>query len=128
MSGAPSNGEDVGRRAGRHLWLGTVVGIVAGALIGWLIGSIAFEGARAIWGSVVASAIFMGGVGAFIGGISSLEPPRPGRELSSSAVDPLSNAARKGPQDGDGLVVEEPLERTEGGSSGGGGGAEGRSG
>ena len=127
MSGAPGNGEDVGRRAGRHLWLGAVVGIVAGALIGWLIGSIAFEGARAIWGSMVAGAIFMGGVGAFIGGISSLEPPRPGRELSSSAADPVSNAAPKGREDADALVVEEPLDRTQG-STREGGGAEGRSG
>ena len=127
MSGAPRNGEGVGRRAGRHLWLGAVAGIVAGALIGWLIGSIAFEGARAIWGSMVAGAIFMGGVGAFIGGISSLEPPRPGRELSSSAADPVSNAAPKGREDADALVVEEPLDRTQG-STREGGGAEGRSG
>jgi hypothetical protein len=127
MSGAPRNGEDVGRRAGRHLWLGAVVGVVAGALVGWLIGSIAFEGSRAIWGSVVAGAIFIGGVGAFIGGISSLEPPRPGRELSSSAVDPVSNAGPKGREDGDALVVEEPLDRTQD-SSREVGGAEGRSG
>jgi hypothetical protein len=125
MSGAPGSGKDVGRRAGRHLWLGAVVGIVAGALIGWLIGSIAFEGARAIWGSVVAGAIFIGGVGAFIGGISSLEPPRPGRELSSSAADPVSNAARTGSED-DALVVEEPIDRKQG-SSREGGGDEGRS-
>jgi hypothetical protein len=125
MSGAPGSGKDVGRRAGRHLWLGAVVGIVAGALIGWLIGSIAFEGARAIWGSVVAGAIFIGGVGAFIGGISSLEPPRPGRELSSSAADPVSNAARTGSED-DALVVEEPIDRKQG-SSREGSGDEGRS-
>ena len=123
MSGAP--GEGVGRRAGLHLWLGAVVGIVAGALIGWLIGSIAFEGARAVWGSVVAGAIFGGGVGAFIGGISSLEPPRPDRELSSSAADPVSNAAPKGRED-DALVVEEPLDRPESPTREG-GGTEGRS-
>jgi hypothetical protein len=127
MSGAPGDGEDVGRRAGRHLWLGAVVGIVAGALVGWLIGSVAFEGDRAIWGSVVAGAIFMGGVGAFIGGISSLEAPRPGRELSSSAADPVSNPAPKGREDRDALVVEEPLDRTQG-STREGGRAEGRSG
>jgi hypothetical protein len=125
MSGAPGSGKDVGRSAGRHLWLGAVVGIVAGALIGWLIGSIAFEGARAIWGSVVAGAIFIGGVGAFIGGISSLEPPRPGRELSSSAADPVSDAARTRSED-DALVVEEPIDRQQG-SSREGGGDEGRS-
>jgi hypothetical protein len=124
MSGASGNGEGVGRRAGRHLWLGAVMGIVAGALIGWLIGSIAFEGARAIWGSVVAGAIFMGGVGAFIGGISSLEPPRPGRELSSSA-DP-ANAAPKGREDAGDLVVEEPLDQPQSPTREG-GGTEGRS-
>jgi hypothetical protein len=126
MSAAPGKGEGVGRRAGRHLWLGAVVGIVAGALIGWLIGSIAFEGARAIWGSVVAGAIFMGGVGAFIGGISSLEPPRPGRELSSSAADPVSNAAPKGREDAGDLVVEEPLDQPQIPTREG-GGTEGRS-
>ena len=126
MSGAPGNGEDVGRRTGRHLWLGAVLGIVAGALIGLLIGSIAFEGARAIWGSAVAAAIFIGGVGAFVGGISGLEPPRPGREMSSSAGDPVSDAAPKS-DDGDALVVEEPVDRTRG-STREGDGAEGRSG
>jgi hypothetical protein len=120
MSGAPGSGGDVGRRAGRHLWLGAVAGIVAGALVGWLIGSIAFEGSRAMWGSVVAGAIFIGGVGAFIAGISSLEPPRPGRELSSSAADPVSNAAAK-PEDADTLVVEEPLDRPHGPAREGGG-------
>lgn len=126
MSGAPGNGADVSRRAGRHLWLGAVMGIVAGALIGWLIGSIAFEGTRAIWGSVVAAAIFIGGVGAFVGGISGLEPPRPGRELSSSAIDLDSNGAPKS-DDGDPLVVEEPVDRTQG-SPREGGRTEGRSG
>ena len=113
MSGAPGSGEEAGRRAGRHLWLGAVVGIVAGALVGGLIGSIAFEGTRAIWGSAVAGAIFIGGVGAFIAGISSLEHPRPGRELSSSAADPMSDTAATS-EDADTLVVEEPLDRPQG--------------
>jgi len=126
VSGAPAKDEDFGRRAGRHLWLGAVAGIVAGALVGWLIGSIAFESARGIWGSVIAGAIFIGGVGAFIAGISSLEPPRPGRELSSSDADPVSNAAPKDSEDSDSLVVEEPLDRPED-STREGGGAEGGS-
>ena len=114
MSGASGNGADFGRRAGRRLWLGAVAGIAAGALVGWLIGTIAFEGARAIWGAVVAGAIFVGGVGAFIAGISSLEPPRPGRELSSGAAAPVSNATPKGSDEADTLVVEEPLDRPQG--------------
>jgi hypothetical protein len=113
MSGAQGDRAGFGRRARRHLWLGAVAGTVVGALLGWLIGSIAFESARAIWGSMAAGAIFIGGVSTFIAGISSLEPPRPGRELSSDAPDPASKPQRAGPDDADPLVVEEPIQRPE---------------
>jgi hypothetical protein len=127
MSGAPGGKEDFRRRTGRHLWLGAIAGSIGGALVGWLIGSIAFESARAIWGSVVAGAIFIGGVSTFIAGISSLEPPRPGRELSSGAADPVSDTTRSGSDDADGLVVEEPIDRPQGAAPEG-GEPEGRSG
>ena len=128
MSGAPGDKEQFGRRAGRHLWLGAVAGSVAGALLGLVIGSVAFESARAVWGSIAAGAIFIGGVSAFIAGISSLEPPRPGRELSSGSADPASKAHRAGTDadtDGDPLVVEEPIRRPDS-TSGDQGEAEGR--
>ena len=114
MSGAPGGRQDFRRRTGRHLWLGAIAGTIGGALIGLLIGAIAFESTRAIWGSVLAGAIFIGGVSTFIAGISSLEPPRPGRELSPEAADPVSDAARSGSDDADTLVVEEPLDRPQG--------------
>lgn len=116
MSGAPAENEGFARRAGRRLWLGAILGTVVGALVGLLIGSIAFEGARAIWGSIAAGAIFIGGVSTFIAGISSLEPPRPGREVSSGVIDPASDHARRGSDDADPLVVEEPIHRPEGAS------------
>lgn len=116
MSGGPGQNEGFGRRARRHLWLGAIAGTIVGGLVGLLIGSIAFESARAIWGSIAAGAIFIGGVSTFIAGISSLEPPRPGRELSSDAIDPVSDPTGRSPDDGDALVVEEPLRRPEGGS------------
>jgi hypothetical protein len=125
MSGAPGDREEFGRRAGRHLWLGAIAGIVVGALVGLVIGSIAFESARAIWGSIAAGAIFIGGVSTFIAGISSLEPPRPGRELSSGSTDPSSEPHQAATDDADPLVVEEPIQRPEG-ASGEQGDAEGR--
>jgi hypothetical protein len=120
MSGGPGDKEEFGRRAGRHLWLGAIAGTVVGALVGLVIGSIAFESARAIWGSIAAGAIFIGGVSTFIGGISSLEPPRPGRELSSGSTDPASKPHQEGTDDADPLVVEEPIQPPEGASREGG--------
>lgn len=116
MSGAPIENEGFARRARRRLWLGAILGTLVGGLVGLLIGSIAFESARAIWGSIAAGAIFIGGVSTFTAGISSLEPPRPGRELSSGAIDPASDQAQQGSDDADPLVVEESIHRPEGAS------------
>jgi hypothetical protein len=117
MSEAPVENEGFARRARRRLWLGAILGTVVGGLVGLLIGAIAFESARAMWGSIVAGAIFIGGVTTFIAGISSLGPPRPGRELSSGAIDPASGHARQGSDDADPLVVEEPIHRPERGET-----------
>jgi hypothetical protein len=117
MSGAPIENEGFARRARRRLWLGAILGTVVGGIVGLLIGSIAFESARAMWASIAAGAIFIGGVSTFIAGISSLEPPRPGRELSPGATDPTPDHARQGSDDdADPLVVEEPIHRPEGAS------------
>jgi hypothetical protein len=97
--------EGFARRSRRFLWIGALVGAVAGALVGGIAGVIAFESARALWASILAGAVFVGGVGAFVSTLSSLEPPRPGRELSDRDPDPVTSAG-----DGDersGLVVEE---------------------
>ena len=120
MSGAPSGNERFARRARRHLWLGAILGIVAGALLGLVIGFVAFESPRAVWGSIAAGAIFVGGVGTFIAGISGLEPPRPGRELAAGDQDPASDASGEVTP----LVVEEPIHRPEAGSGERGGAAE----
>jgi hypothetical protein len=119
MRGAPSGNKRFARRAGRHLWLGAILGTVAGALLGLVIGSIAFGSARAVWGSVAAGAIFIGGVSTFVAGISSLEPPRPGRELDTGDQDPAPDA-RDASGEASPLVVEEPMRRPEAGSEEGG--------
>jgi hypothetical protein len=74
--------EGFGRRSRRALWIGGAVATVVGAIIGYVIGAIAFNGAGPILGSTLAGAIFVGGLGAYLATLSSLEPPKPGRELA----------------------------------------------
>jgi hypothetical protein len=107
MRRPPAQDEEFGRRSRRGLWLGAAVGILVGAAAGFLIGVVAFEGAGPILGSTLAGLIFAGGLGAFIGGLSSLEPPAPGRELSRD--DPGARPAAENDDGGAPLVVEEHL-------------------
>ena len=65
-----------GKGLGTGLLIGGVLGIVAGLAIGLL----AFDGAAATWTSALGGAIFGTVVGAFIGGMSTLEDPPPGEE------------------------------------------------
>jgi hypothetical protein len=50
------------------------------------------HGGVGAWLLVVAPAIFLGGVGAFVAGIASLESPQPGNEPSQTGA-PLRNDA-----------------------------------
>ena len=98
------------RRSRRFLWIGLVLGAIAGALIGLLLGTVAFESARGIWASILGGSIFFALVGAFTGGMSSLEPPQPGRELSRAEADPTGRTPRKGSPP----VVEEHIANRDG--------------
>lgn len=61
--------------------LGVLLGAVLGSAIGLGLGIWAFEpGSRGMWASIVAGVIFGFALGAFAGGMSSLESPQPGRE------------------------------------------------
>ena len=60
--------------------LGLIIGAAIGVAAGLVVGSIAFDGGRALWVSAACGAIFCGLVGAFIGGMSRLEDPPPGQE------------------------------------------------
>jgi hypothetical protein len=108
MRRPPAQDEEFGRRSRRGLWLGAAVGIVVGAAAGLVIGVVAFDGAGPILGSMLAAVIFAGGLGAFLGGLSTLEPPAPGRELSRD--DPGTRPAANRDDDArPPLVVEEHL-------------------
>ena len=65
----------------RNLMLGVVVGAFIGSALGLALGLLAFEpGSTGMWASIVAGLIFGLLLGAFEGGMSSLESPQPGRE------------------------------------------------
>jgi hypothetical protein len=80
-----------GRRAASRILLGLAAGAVTGALLGWAIGALAFGGgSRGMWASVVAGAIFLGGIGAFWGGLSGLGPP----EVENDPLPPTVDGPR----------------------------------
>jgi hypothetical protein len=107
MRRPPAQDEDFARRSRRGLWLGAAVGVVVGAAAGYVIGVVAFDGAGPILGSTLAGVIFAGGLGAFLGGLSTLEPPTPGRELSGHDPGTRPQGAGRDADDGVPLVVEE---------------------
>ena len=83
MPGDPHRSDRVGRSLGPRVSLGFVLGAVVGIAIGLGAGLVVFEaGSRAMWGSIVAGAVFGGLIGAFWGGMGSLGPP-------AAADDPL---------------------------------------
>jgi hypothetical protein len=67
-------------RSGRALAIGLVVGGVIGLLAGAAIGAVAFTGGSALAASALGGVIFGGVVGAFVGGMSTLDDPPPGEE------------------------------------------------
>jgi hypothetical protein len=72
-----------GSRWGRGLASGAGIGLGAGVVIGLIVGLIVFEpGGVGFWMAIVAASVFGVGLGTFIGGISRLESPTPGREPS----------------------------------------------
>jgi hypothetical protein len=71
------------RRWGSRIGIGALVGIGLGAIGGAIWGATAFRpGSMAMWSVAIAGAIFLGLIGAFVGGMSGLESPDPQMEPS----------------------------------------------
>jgi hypothetical protein len=70
-------------RGRRSLAFGIAAGVVLGGGAGLLLGLVAFRaGGPGMWAAVVAGVIFGFALGAFEGGMATLESPEPGREPS----------------------------------------------
>ena len=70
-------------RWGKGLFLGLAIGGVVGVVAGFAIGLIAFDGTGAVLAAALGGAIFGTGVGAFMGGMSTLEDRPPGDEAGA---------------------------------------------
>ncbi len=89
MGADPHRSDRVGRGVGPRIALGSIVGVLIGAALGVGAGMIFFEaGARGMWGSVVAGAVFGALLGAFWGGMTGLGPP-------AAEDDPLPRAGEE---------------------------------
>ena len=69
-----------GARLKTRLVLGGLAGCLLGAIVGFIVGIAAFTSPAAIFASLLAGVIGLGGIGAFWGGMSALESPDPARE------------------------------------------------
>lgn len=66
-----------------RIGLGAAIGGSIGLVLGLIWGLIAYRaGSFAMWAVVIACLFFLGILGAFVGGMSGLESPDPGREPS----------------------------------------------
>jgi hypothetical protein len=85
--------------------LGAAIGGSIGLVVGLIWGSIAYRvGSLAMWAVVASCAIFLGILGAFVGGMSGLESPDPGRE-PSQVDEPLGEPGDlTGPERGSGAT------------------------
>jgi hypothetical protein len=79
------------RRWGARIGVGAAIGGSLGLVIGAIWGSIAYRaGSSGMWVVVIGCVIFLMILGAFVGGMSGLESPDPGREPSEVA-EPLAD-------------------------------------
>ena len=103
--GAPSREQRHARRWVSRIVIGGAIGIVAGVVIGVIWGLIAYRaGSFAMWAVVAACGIFLGVLGAFVGGLAGLESPDPGRE-PMQVDDPLREPeGLTGPERGGGTT------------------------
>jgi len=100
---APTQQRHARRWAGR-IGLGAAVGAGLGVLAGLVWGSIAYHaGSTGMWLVVLACVMFLGILGALVGGMSGLESTDPGREPSQRA-EPLADPEGVGPERGDDAV------------------------
>lgn len=79
-------------RLTRRVSLGVAIGVMAGAAFGAILGSIAFSSGAAIAASALAAAAAIGGLGAFWGGMASLESTDAGSE-PAEGDEPLDRPA-----------------------------------
>ncbi len=88
-----------------RLGIGAGLGAILGAMMGTTWGLMVYRpGSLAMWGVLLASTMFLSGVGALAGGMSGLESPDPGKE-PSQYDDPVREPS--------GLTrVEEPSEES----------------
>lgn len=92
------------RRWAGRIGLGAAVGGGLGLLAGLVWGSIAYRaGSAGMWLVVLACVMFLGLLGAIVGGMSGLESTDPGREPSQRA-EPLADPEGVGPERGDDAV------------------------
>jgi hypothetical protein len=92
------------RRWAGRIGLGAAVGAGLGLLAGLVWGSIAYHaGSTGMWLVVLACVMFLGILGALVGGMSGLESTDPGREPSQRA-EPLADPEGVGPERGDEAV------------------------
>jgi uncharacterized RDD family membrane protein YckC len=78
--------ERFGKRLGRNLLAGVVIGATAGLVVGAVAGAVFVHGmGPRLWATLLGCVIFAGAIGALIGGYGSLESPSPGREPSDTA-------------------------------------------
>jgi hypothetical protein len=76
--------EAMAHRVTRGASAGVVLGAVLLGGVGLIVGVTVFDGVPAIAASTLAGAIAGGGLGAYVGGLSRLESPDPGREPSET--------------------------------------------
>ena len=92
------------RRWAGRIGLGAAVGGGLGLLAGLVWSSIAYRaGSAGMWLVVLACVMFLGLLGAIVGGMSGLESTDPGREPSQRA-EPLADPEGVGPERGDDAV------------------------
>jgi hypothetical protein len=71
-------------RSARSLGMGALVGAVSGAVVGLIAGAAFLDGGAAMWAVALAASVAGALLGAFWGGLSSLESPDPGTEPSET--------------------------------------------
>jgi hypothetical protein len=101
--GAWDRQERQARRWTGRIGLGAALGAGVGLVVGLVWGAIAYRaGSFAMWTVVIGCVLFLGVLGAFVGGLSGLESTDPGRE-PSQREEPLTGPDElMGPERGSG--------------------------
>jgi hypothetical protein len=93
------------RRWAGRIGVGAAIGAGIGLVAGLIWGAIAYGGSFAMWMVVIGCVLFLGLLGAFVGGLSGLESTDPGRE-PSQREEPLAGPDELiGPERGSGTAA-----------------------